>query len=484
MNVNKPGTPFLIIAGTIILLGGLSLLPWGELTNNRFKNFNLIADLCPNQQSQEVTTDETIDPELAAALGKDGATSGAAVVDSANIFIDNSADGYSLYELVNPRPVAKSRDADSTVIIEDYTIEGQGLKNLRNALKNRNKKVVRIAMIGDSYIEGDILTMDLRESLQNIYGGSGVGYMPAHSDLTGFRTTVSQSCSGWQKHDIRKNMREEMKTLPGEYCTAAGPAKTTYKGVDRKPYLNRWNTTTVLAKAPSGGSITLSTDSSSQTLQIPADGKVHSLTINENTASANLTATAGVEVFGVYMNDNKGITVDNMSLRGNSGITHRALAVDLAHQMRPDVDYDLIIVEYGMNALNSKQSNYSGYQKLMKQTISRLKDCYPNADILFMGIGDRGQKLAGAFKSIPTSQHMTDAQRDAARSTGVLFWDARQAMGGDGAAVRWREEGLVNPDYIHLNHKGGKRFSDLLFKAIQRNLNNTNTKKTVQKKVK
>ena len=34
---------------------------------------------------------------------------------------------------------------------------------------------VRIAYYGDSYIEGDILTGDLRELFQQTYGGSGVG---------------------------------------------------------------------------------------------------------------------------------------------------------------------------------------------------------------------------------------------------------------------------------------------------------------------
>jgi hypothetical protein len=44
-------------------------------------------------------------------------------------------------------------------------------------------------------------------------------------------------------------------------------------------------------------------------------------------------------------------------------------------------------------------------------------------------------------------------------------------MGGQDASVRWHERGLVNADYIHLNHQGGKALADELFNAIQQYVN-------------
>ena len=61
---------------------------------------------------------------------------------------------------------------------------------------------------------------------------------------------------------------------------------------------------------------------------------------------------------------------------------------------------------------------------------------------------------------------MVDAQRDAARFGGALLWDTRAAMGGENAAIEWREAGEINPDYIHLNAKGGSRLAIMLYKAI------------------
>ena len=87
-----------------------------------------------------------------------------------------------------------------------------------------------------------------------------------------------------------------------------------------------------------------------------------------------------------------------------------------------------------------------------------------------MGIGDRGQKINGTVQSIPTSQFMVDAQRDAARNTGIIFWDTREAMGGENAVVAWRDKGMINADYIHLNHKGGTEFAKIFINSLNLSL--------------
>ena len=55
------------------------------------------------------------------------------------------------------------------------------------------RRPVRIAFLGDSFVEGDILTADLRERLKAAFGGrpgGGTGFAPMASPLTAFRRTV------------------------------------------------------------------------------------------------------------------------------------------------------------------------------------------------------------------------------------------------------------------------------------------------------
>src|SRR3954465_5996851 len=74
-----------------------------------------------------------------------------------------------------------------TVVVAPVTnpgrafIEDFGKDNLRyffEELHHSKTHPVRIAFFGDSFIEGDILCGPFRDTLQRIFGGSGVGYMP------------------------------------------------------------------------------------------------------------------------------------------------------------------------------------------------------------------------------------------------------------------------------------------------------------------
>lgn len=68
----------------------------------------------------------------------------------------------------------------------------RGMKHFYEALSKVKtmKRPVRIAYFGDSFIEADIFTADLREMLQQEFGGCGVGYVPVTSSISGYRPTV------------------------------------------------------------------------------------------------------------------------------------------------------------------------------------------------------------------------------------------------------------------------------------------------------
>ena len=69
----------------------------------------------------------------------------------------------------------------------------------------------------------------------------------------------------------------------------------------------------------------------------------------------------------------------------------------------------------------------------MVDVINHVRFCYPDADILLMGIGDRGERRGSQVRSTAVAPAMISAQRDAARRAHCLFWDTREAMGGEDA---------------------------------------------------
>ena len=81
--------------------------------------------------------------------------------------------------------------------IEDYSDSTQrGMAPFYEALdrlsssssdSDADDKLVRIAVFGDSFIEADIMTADLREMFQKRFGGCGVGFVTITSMTSGYR---------------------------------------------------------------------------------------------------------------------------------------------------------------------------------------------------------------------------------------------------------------------------------------------------------
>ncbi|MDE6334403.1 MAG: hypothetical protein K2L77_07125, partial [Muribaculaceae bacterium] len=281
--------------------------------------------------------------------------------------------------------------------------------------------------------------------------------------------SVNQSCSGWAETEMRKmSTTDPLRTILGHYHTSADGAFTRFKGSAKPPYVQSWTSTTVLLSSSHTGTVTLSgSDTPAQTFSIEASDGIQAINLYAPTADISLsTDITGLKVLGIWLEGDKGITLDDISMRGNSGISLRHLNDSTTAQMRHWVDYDIIVLEFGLNVASAKQTDYTPYAHAMIESVNNLKRLYPNALILILGVGDRAMKQGTQYLSMPTLPALIKAQREVARVTGSLFYDTRTAMGGDGAAIDWHSRKLVNADYVHLNHRGGKELADIFLKSL------------------
>lgn len=457
------GNSFLLLLLAIIILFGLSLINWNELTKSKdekggiIKNFSLISDLLPNDTT-ETDVDIYIDPVLVSALEQK-------TRDNINDSI-NKAIKKGLY-IDSPIIETKLPIIDGKVKIEDYTLAQDGLAKFKKALSNRDSKVARIGIIGDSYIEGDIFTQNIRELLQEKYGGRGVGFVALDCNTRNFRKSVKHSASGWDITLFGEKAKINYFALSGIFCTASDNARASYRGSTSLKYLEQWDNSKFLFISPNGGSIHINTGNGWKEHLVCASKDVQCISTNKNTGKFEITTTSnGLIGLGVWLYDNSGISVDCMSLRGNSGLTHAIVNKTIAHQMSEHIDYDLIIMEFGLNALTATCKDYTFYADYMVKVINHLRHCYPNADILMLGGGDRGIKKGTEICSMPTISNLIVSQRDAARRSQCLFWDTREAMGGNNAIVSWCNNNDVNKDYIHLSTKGGERLAKIFVESL------------------
>ena len=219
---------------------------------------------------------------------------------------------------------------------------------------------VRIAVLGDSFIEGDILTADLREQLQLRYGGRGCGFAPMSSPLTGYRRTVGTRSAGWNSYNIMQR-RTTPEALRGDYsvsgwlCRPADGATVRWTGSDFRRRLDRCGVARLLfiSREPSRLELTLN-DSLHRTFDIPASEALRQIVVRAPVASLALRVVrggAGFTGYGVQFEDAAGVTVDNYSIRSNNGQALFGTNPSVNAQIDAFAEYDLVILQYGLNIM-------------------------------------------------------------------------------------------------------------------------------------
>ncbi|MBD5320113.1 MAG: hypothetical protein HDS07_04350 [Bacteroides sp.] len=491
MSTPQDTSPWRIVLLLVIMLAilvGVQFLPLSEWTGGRLSNVNLLSSVSDHVFHEDVIMDTApVDPLLAELEAEDAESPAAVEPADAQVALVSDAPGDTESTSSDTKEHLPDVEVDDTsskpvvdiqpskkgdqMIIEDYTVSGQGLANLRNAI--RQHRVARIAVLGDSYIEGDIMTQDLREMMQDAFGGNGPGFVAVDPAYGNFRQTVSMGkSSGWSTSTAKSKFDSRYMPITQIYNKSTGNAKASFKGSQKMKHTGRWNKSQFLFIAPNNTTVTLTTDNGSRTFDVRgAADSVQCLSMSGPTSKFDVSVSgAGLVSLGTWLSDSTGVAVDNMSMRGVSGLTLSNLGSRLSQQMNRFVPYDLIILEFGINAMSASQKNYDAYSRRMQKVVETVRRCYPRADIILMGIGDRGQKRGGDYHSMSVCQTMVDAQREAARNAHCLFYDTRESMGGEDAIVDWVRRGLANKDYIHLNIKGGRELAKPLFNAIRQNI--------------
>ncbi len=366
------------------------------------------------------------------------------------------------------------RRVGDVTLFEDYSPGQNGLSHLLSALHGRESlgRPVRIAFLGDSFIEADIFTQDVRSQLQLRYGGRGVGYLAMHSDFPGFRRSVVQSDAGWEVHSVLKpgNVDWGIMTLHQQYFVPLEGAKGLYRGTTRIERADSWNLSRFVFVARNGCSVQLKIAGGEwQAFPVEGSPEIQSLELagNTNSFQVRMGAVPGFTAIGVWLDDTCGVAVDNVSTRGYSGLSLVSLSQSRSGQMNRIVPYDAIVLQYGLNVMTPEILRYDSYARRMVAVIKHLQACYPQSDIILMGVGDRSRKVNGSFTTMQAVVALSRAQRMAARTAGIVFWDTFEAMGGQNGMLDYVAKKQANKDYTHINHKGGKRLAEEFVKSLE-----------------
>lgn len=357
--------------------------------------------------------------------------------------------------------------------IEDYSVGHVGLHRFFAALRDRADlgRPVRVAFLGDSFIEGDILVADFRSALQQRFGGRGVGFVPITSVAAQYRPTVKIASEGWKTWSMLTKPDSLPYTLSGMTFEAeVGEPTVTLEAANRYPELDSASCLKLIYERNVATRLCLTVNGRTDSLMtaLPPTDSVRQYVYNGpvHKAEMRFRNTEGFRALGVVMEDSVGVSVDNYSLRGNSGMLLEQLDSASCRALNRIHTYDLIVLQYGLNIANDSILQYGWYGRRMEKAIRQVRQCFPTADVLLMGVSDRSRMENGTFCTMPSVLALLHAQRQTAKRAGILFWNTFGAMGGNNSMVRYVEKNWASKDYTHLGFGGGRELARVLVEAI------------------
>jgi len=352
-------------------------------------------------------------------------------------------------------------------------------------------RLLRILHYGDSQIENDRMTALLRNRLQQVFGGSGCGMVPAIPLYHG-NPTFRQDYSGdWIRYTGfgRRDPSLDHSSFGMMACFTAVPMPDG----DGLPYLEfrflpgrRASTFSemkiYLHSYVEGGTITVHyNDTISDTIGPLSDGYqefAQQLDFDADKVRLEFNLQQGGRIYGISFDPDAGIQMDNIAMRGSSGLEFSRSDPVVLDTMLEAVDPRLIIMQFGGNVV-PYISNYDYYRRRFIRELNYLRSLTPETAIVVIGPGDMSMKENGRFVTYHTLEPVRDALRDAAHETGCAFWDMYAAMGGRNSIQNFvrAQPPLASPDYIHFTPRGANLMAGMFFDAVMLEYGKYNAKK-------
>ncbi|GIV39586.1 MAG: hypothetical protein KatS3mg033_1386 [Thermonema sp.] len=387
-----------------------------------------------------------------------------------------------------------------------------------DALKDGQlRQSIHIVHFGDSQLEGDRITAELRHRLQSRFGGCGPGLQGISNHLNAKISVYQTNDKRWQWYplfgkrsqqapsryfgllgnmyafapsspaplDAEKDMSDSLAS-PALPDTTSGIARqaaklskqnmhfqigTVYhrskqahakdREVQRVKVLFRSPESSLRVKVLHNGQVacqeSFQAAPSLQMLVCDIDSEFQNISIQ-------FEGSGALEVYGSSLECRSGVVVDNVPMRGSSGLEFTKIPpAHLRAQLRA-LNVRLLIFQFGVNV--GEAEDYGFYEELFYKQLKYFREVAPDVPILVISTSDRSKKEGTHYVSLKNIDKLRDAQRRAAFRAGCAFWDLFQAMGGLHSMPAWVEEKLANKDYTHFSLRGARLVSEMLYEAL------------------
>jgi len=347
-------------------------------------------------------------------------------------------------EELKPQPVAV---VIPKVNVDSTTDSRMFLTAFYASLAESNERVVRVLHYGDSQIEEDRMSQQIREALQNKYGGSGAGLMPLAQTIPS--RTVRQQ--------LYMNDRF---TMP-----AQGPRRYMVYGPKRDQRAD--GLYGVMGQVAVMNDSLVKGSEAIMAVCTPLDGRKRYTrwqifadeTISDSIVGDTVYLRGKGKVYGLSQESETGVIVDNIPMRGCLGLVFNKIDSAQLASFYSEQNVRLIIMQFGGNAIPSNRNpgTIQGIVKGLRQQVQLIRSLAPEASILFIGPSDMLTQTEGEWITYPMVPYMDRLLRKMALDENIAYFSLYRWMGGAGSMLHWQEIGLAGTDGVHFTRAGARK---------------------------
>lgn len=342
--------------------------------------------------------------------------------------------------------VPKPKMVVPQVAVDSTTDSRLFLRTFYASLSETGERVVRVLHYGDSQIEEDRMTQQIREALQKRYGGSGVGLMPLAQTIPS--RTVKQQFWMNGRQTQPQGIKRYMVYAPKRDQRADGLYGVMGQVAMMNDSLVSGSEEVMAVCTPQDGRNRYTR------WQVFADSS-----ITYSFAGDTAWLRGRGQVYGLSQESDTGVIVDNIPMRGCLGLVFTKMDSAQLATFYQSQHVRLIILQFGGNAIPSNRNpgTIQGIVKGLRQQVRHLRTLAPEASFLFIGPSDMLTQEDGEWITYPMVPYMDRLLRKMALEENIAYFSLYRWMGGAGSMAHWQETGLAGSDGVHFTRAGARK---------------------------
>ena len=324
---------------------------------------------------------------------------------------------------------------------------------------------VSVVHIGDSHIQADIFTGEVRKNLQACFGNAGRGFVfPYRIVNSGGALDVRFTHTGtWQYCSILRNYATCDIGASGFTATASPNSSFSINVIDRAETDARFTKLTLLNKyggfSPLDATGFFTSVTKNKKTTICFDEPQEALSFQFSEQRDTLPELQGI----VLENSNPGVLYHAMGVNGST-VSQYLRSVHFEQQIQ-ELNASIVIVSFGTNDcyMSSRSFCVSCVKENYRKLIKRLRVNNEGLPILITTPPDHFYRRKYDNTNVAK---LVNALIELAEEEQVAVWDLYGSMGGSRSILEWYKNGEARGDLIHFNQEGYRKQGKMLYEAL------------------